>query len=113
MLKGLCVIFVCLSIGDAFSDLLHIPIPGSVFGMLLLAYALKRRIVGLEGVERVADVLTSNLGLLFVPPGVGLISYYDLIKKEYISISISILISTFLVLALVGLLHEKLGRKYE
>ena len=47
--------------------------------MLLLTLAILTGVVKLEYVERASEVLLKHLGLFFVPPGVGLILYFDLI----------------------------------
>ena len=46
-------------------------IPGSVIGMVLLFLALAFKKVKPEKVKRLSTVLTQNMGLFFVPAGVG------------------------------------------
>ena len=50
-------------------------IPGSVIGMVLLFLALAFKKVKPEKVKRLSTVLTQNMGLFFVPAGVGLMNY--------------------------------------
>jgi len=111
MIKSLGIIFGCLLLGDVISGVLYLPIPGNVIGMLLLTLALTRHLVRLEDVKPTADLLVKNLALLFVPPGVGLILYFDLLQKEFVAIVISFLVSTFLVLAIVGYVQQKLEKE--
>ena len=91
--------------------MLDIPVPGNVIGMLLLTFGLTRRFIRLEDVTPAADVLIKNLALLFVPPGVGLMLYFDLLGKEFVAIIASFLFSTILVLAVVGYVQQSLERK--
>ena len=111
MIKGLAIIFSCLLFGDVLSAALHIPVPGNVIGMLLLTTALACKIVRIEDVKSSADMLVNNLSFFFVPPGVGLMLYFDLIEKEFIAIVLSFLVSTVLVLATVGYIQQRLEQK--
>jgi len=79
--------------------------------MVLLTVSLKLRIVKLESVKESADVLVKNMAFLFIPPGVGVMVYFDLISKEFGAILISFFISSILVLVSVGILQQYLSRK--
>ena len=111
MIKSLFIIFSCLFLGDLISFLLNIAVPGTVIGMVLLCIGLSRGIVRLEDVKPAADILVKNMAFLFVPPGVGLILYFDLLEKEFMAILLSFLLSTFLVLAVVGYAQQRLEKK--
>jgi holin-like protein len=75
LLIGIAWLWAFLGLGTAAVELLHVPLPGSVAGMLLLWAALEARVVRLEWLERGAGSLLGVLGLLFVPAGVGLVQY--------------------------------------
>ena len=74
---GLGVLFAFTALGEGTVHALNAPLPGSVVGMLLLWLALSARVIRLEWVERAADSLLGVLGLLFVPAGVGIMTYLD------------------------------------
>lgn len=74
--------------------------------MLLLAAALKMRVIRLMWVDGVADFLVRNLGFFFVPAGVGLIKCLGLIKAEWLPIVAASVISTFVILAVTGWVHQ-------
>ena len=63
------------AVGEALTRLLHLPIPGSVVGMLLLWATLSLNLVKLEWVQKTSEHLLSILGLLFVPAGAGIVLY--------------------------------------
>jgi holin-like protein len=75
LLIGIAWLWAFLGLGTALVDLLGVPLPGSVAGMLLLWGALEARVVRLDWLERGATSLLGLLGLLFVPAGVGLTQY--------------------------------------
>ncbi|MGA1861445.1 CidA/LrgA family protein [Deferribacter thermophilus] len=113
MIQSLTIIFLYLFIGDTISTILNIPIPGNVIGMILLTISLKTNLIKLESVKPGADVLVKNMAFLFVPPGVGIMIYFDLIKKEFIPIVISYFFSTLAVLFIVGKVQQIMDKKNE
>ena len=62
-------------------------------------------------VQGLSNFLVANLGFFFVPPGVALMLYFDIIAAEFWPIVIATLISTILVLVTTGWVHQ-LVRKY-
>ncbi|SFN09121.1 CidA/LrgA family protein [Thermodesulforhabdus norvegica] len=113
MIEGLFFIFLFLVIGEAISKAAGLPVPGNVIGMVLLTFALTRGWVSLERVRGVAEVLVKNMAFLFVPPGVGLMVYFDLLRKEWLAIAVSWFLSTLVVLAVVGFLQKRLEERKE
>ena len=89
--------------------------PSSIIGMLLLASFLKMKWVKLEWVEKISEFLLANLGFFFVPPGVAIMLYLDVIQKELLPIAMATVISTVLVLVVTGHMHQfvvKAERKF-
>ncbi|MBO4995663.1 MAG: CidA/LrgA family protein [Muribaculaceae bacterium] len=106
MILQCAVLFAFLAIGELVVWLTGIPVPSSIIGMLLLAAALKMRVIRLMWVDGVADFLVRNLGFFFVPAGVGLIKCLGLIKAEWLPIVAASVISTFVILAVTGWVHQ-------
>lgn len=109
MIKGLFIIFFFLFLGDSICIASGIPIPGNVIGMLLLTVGLHCKLIKLESVQQTADMLVKNMALLFIPPGVGIMLYFDLIRAELLPILVSYVLSTYAVLVVVGKIQEKLS----
>lgn len=113
MITGLTIIFTCLLLGEGIAEMLRLPVPGNVLGMLLLTGLLRVGIVRLEHVKPAADVLLHNLAFLFVPAGVGLLVYGELLKDAWLPIAVGVSVSTAVVLAVVGLVHQFLEARHE
>jgi holin-like protein len=79
--------------------------------MLLLASLLTIGWVRLEWVKGISDFLLAHFGLFFVPPGVALMLYFDLIAAELIPIAIATLVSTLIVLAATGWTYQLFRRR--
>ena len=84
MLKGFAVLLSLQAIGELITLWLHLPLPGSVLGMLLLLFGLRFGLIELEWVKDAAELLLSNLSLLFVPAGVGIMVYAELIARQWV-----------------------------
>lgn len=110
MIRQCFIIFGCLAIGELIVWLTGIAIPSSIIGMLLLAALLQMKVVKEEWVKGMSDFLISNMGFFFVPPGVALMLYLDIIKAEFIPIVVATVVSTVLVLIVTGWTHQKLKR---
>lgn len=110
MILQCAVLFSFLALGELIVWLTGIPIPSSIIGMLLLATALKLKLVRLFWIERIADFLLGNLGFFFVPAGVGVMNCFGLIKDQWLPIIGASVISTFLVIAVTGWVHQSVRR---
>ena len=86
-------------------------IPGSVCGMILLFCALSLRIVKPCSVKQVADVLTRNMSLFFIPTGVGIMANYGIIAQNWVALSVIAVGTTLLVLWSVGATTEILDKR--
>ena len=100
------VIFGCLALGEVIVWATGIKLPSSIIGMLLLTLFLKLGWVKLAWVERLSQLLIANLGFFFVPPGVALILYLNVIKDYWLSIMMATVVSTVLVLVVTGHMHQ-------
>mgnify|MGYP001035602013 FL=1 len=105
MFRQLAIIIGCLAVGEFITWLTGISVPSSIIGMLLLTFLLKVKVIKLEWVETISNFLVKNMGFFFVPPGLALILYFDIIGKEIVSIVLATTLSTMLVLVVTGWTH--------
>lgn len=111
MLRGMAILFGLQLLGEVFTRWLELPLPGSVVGMLLLLAALRLEMVRVEWVKDAAELLLNNLSLLFVPAGVGVMVYADLIARHWLALSVATSLSTLVVLAATGWSAQYLVRR--
>jgi holin-like protein len=79
-LRGLALLLLCQSAGEAAARGLHLPLPGPVLGMLLMLALLGWPAVR-GAVAAASDGLLQHLSLLFVPVGVGVVTHLDVIGR--------------------------------
>ncbi|UOQ44938.1 CidA/LrgA family holin-like protein [Halobacillus salinarum] len=97
------VLNVIYLIGTWLTAALHLPLPGSIVGMVLLFLLLHFNIVKLEWIERGAGLLLAELVLFFIPPVVGVVSYKEMLGSSFVRLAAVILLSTFTVMACTAL----------
>ena len=98
-------------LGEALQRLLPLPIPASVYGLLLLFAALCLKLVKLEQVKETAGFLTSILPILFVSPAVGIVEDWALIREDLLAILILLVASTVLTFGIAGRTAQAFLRK--
>jgi holin-like protein len=111
MVRGLTYLLLFQLCGEIISRSLDLPIPGNVMGMGLLLLGLIVGWVDVKWIEEAAEILLSNMTLFFVPAGVGVMVYSDLIAAEWLPITVATVVSTFVVMAVTGVLAQKLETK--
>ncbi len=91
--------------------LTHVPVPGPVCGMALLFGALVWNGRLPDDLGKTADALLSNLSLLFVPAGAGVMLHFKLLAGDWLPLGAALLASTLLTIAVTALLMARLSRK--
>ncbi|MGH1405366.1 MAG: CidA/LrgA family protein [Rhodomicrobiaceae bacterium] len=104
MLNSLTLILCCQLAGEFTVKATGITAPGPVIGMIFLLIILLLKKSVQNELETTANSLLNNLSLMFVPAGVGLMLHFQLIGKEWLPITISLIISTILTIAITGLM---------
>ena len=116
-LSQFCIIMGFTFVGEAIQRILPLPIPGSVYSLILLFLALCTGIVKLEQVKEVGNFLTSILPILFVAPAVGIVEYWELISSNLLPILLLLLGTTVLTFGISGSVVQWLtgkgGKRHE
>ena len=90
-------------IGELLHYLIPLPVPSSIYGLLLM-------LLLLDHVKATADWLIGLMPVMFVGPTVGLITSYDSYKDILIPIVVISLATTVLTMAVSGLTTQGLIR---
>ena len=111
MLPGICIILLFYAFGECIALLTGRLIPGSVIGMVLLFAALCTGIVKPEKVRPVARFLTDNMGLFFLPAGVGIVNATDMLSQHWQAVLTACAVSTVAVIVTVACTQEWLEKR--
>jgi len=106
MIRQCAILLACLALGELIVFLTKVQLPSSIIGMLLLTLFLKLGWIKLRWVQGISDFLVANLGFFFVPPGVALMLYFDVITAQFWPIVIASVVSMILVFFVTGWVHQ-------
>ena len=110
-LSQIGIILAVSFIGELLNMLLPLPIPASIYGMVLLFVALATGVVKLSSVKNVGKFLIDILPLLFIPATVGLIEAWATMRGFLLEIVVISLVSTVLVAAVSGRVTQYIIKK--
>lgn len=107
LIKQIALFLGLWFLGELISFYTHLPLSGSIIGMLLLVVGLELKLIKTKDVKDVANFLLNNMAMFFIPAGVGLMCHYRVLKQEWLPISVAIVLSGLLILTVVGLIMKK------
>ncbi len=97
------IIIIALSfIGDVLHALIPLPIPASIYGILLLFMLLERKVLRLDDVKEASSFLIFIMPLLFVPATVGLVDAWDELRASLTAYVTIIVAVTLIVMTATG-----------
>ncbi|MGN0384722.1 MAG: CidA/LrgA family protein [Lachnospiraceae bacterium] len=110
-LKQLAIVLIVSLLAELMAYLIPLPVAASVYGLVLMLIGLITHIIPLRMVEDVGDFLVENMGIMFVPPTVGIIACVDELKQMWIPLLVSGIFTTFLIMIITGLVTQALVKK--
>lgn len=106
MLYTCAALIICLGVGKAANFLLS-GLPASLYGMIIFTLCLRQGFVDAKRVKKTIKWIIANMGVCFVPAGVGAIHYLDLLANQGLAIVLMVFVTTMGLMAAVGLITEK------
>ncbi len=100
--KQFTVIMLISLIGEGLNALIPLPIPASIYGVVILFLCLETKIIPLDAVRETGKFLVSLMQIMFIPATVGLIDTWGVFAKNWLAYTVIIIVSTFLVMFISG-----------
>ena len=113
LLQGFALLLFLQWISTEIIAFLGIPFPPPLLGMLILTVLLCTGVIKENYIEDICTALIDKMALLFLPAGVSMILYLDVIKAELLPISLTVILSSVIILCSTALVLEMLLRKKE
>lgn len=88
--------------GETLAALLPLPIPASIYGILILFTLLLSGALKTEAIRETSQFLIEIMPVLFVPAGVGLMESFGLLKESLAAYLVIMVVSTVVVMAAAG-----------
>ena len=101
-MKQFGIILLISFVGEILEKWIPLPIPASIYGIILLFLCLKLNIIPHEAVHETGKFLIEIMPLMFIPAAVGLLETWDVIAPawlEYVAVTV---ISTWVVMIVSG-----------
>lgn len=109
-LRQLGVILFFSFLGELLHVVIPLPVPASVYGLLLLLLALCTGVVKLEHVRETAGFLIEIMPVMFIPAAVGLLEAWPALRPVWAPVLFITAVSTVLVMAAAGRAAQRLLR---
>ncbi|MBM3582620.1 MAG: CidA/LrgA family protein [Alphaproteobacteria bacterium] len=109
-LPFITLLLLCQLAGEVIVLATGLPVPGPVVGMAVLFFGLIARGAIPADLRATASGLLRHLSLLFVPAGVGVVLHLSLLADEWLAISVALVGSTVLTIAVTALVMVGLAR---
>lgn len=109
-IKQFALIALITFMGECMNLLLPLPVPASIYGMVLLFICLQTGLLRLEQIEETADLLLGVMPIFFISPTVSLMSGIKVIQDSLLGIIVTCLASTIIVMAVTGMVSQAVIR---
>ncbi len=101
-LRQFFIIMLISFLGEVLKWLIPLPIPASIYGLLLMLAALCTGIITVEKVEETSTFLIEIMPVMFIPPSVALLDSWGDLKDIIFPIGAILIITTILVMGVTG-----------
>ncbi|MBR2746101.1 MAG: CidA/LrgA family protein [Erysipelotrichaceae bacterium] len=110
-LKQMMIILSVSLVGELLHELLPLPVPASIYGIIGMFIMLYTGLIRVEQVRETSSFLIEIMPVMFVPAAVGLINSWDVLKSHWLSYVTVTLVSTVIVMAVSGLVTQAVTGK--
>ena len=111
LLKQFLIILFVSFLGEILNYLIPLPIPASIYGILIMFLALELHIIPLSSVKDVGRFLIEIMPVMFIPAAVGLLNAWNILKPNWIIYTVIMFATTFIVMILSGKVTQAVIRK--
>lgn len=88
--------------GELMKYFIPLPIPGSIYGLLLMFVLLFTKVIKVEQVKDVGEFLIEIMPLMFIPAGVGLMASWGELQGFLVPLLVITVATTFIVIFVTG-----------
>ena len=111
LLRQFLIILAISFVGEALKYLLPLPIPASIYGMVILFVGLLTGLIKLSWVKDAGKFLIAVMPVMFIPAGVGLMESWGTLKPFVLPVSVITVITIVTVMVATGICSQWVIRK--
>lgn len=105
------IILLLSFIGELLSSIIPLPIPGSIYGLVIMLILLCTGVLKTKHVKAVSDFLIEIMPVMFIPVTVGIMDTFSTLKSLLPEILILSTLGTMIVMAVSGYFTQLIMRK--
>ena len=109
--KEFGIILIVSLVGELLNYFLPLPVPASIYGLVLMFLCLMLGVIKLSDVHDTACFLIEIMPIMFIPPAVGLMASWDVIQANLVAYLIIAAVTTIVVMAVSGLVTQEVLKK--
>lgn len=109
-LKQFLIILTISFIGEILKYFIPLPIPASIYGMVLLFAGLMTGIIPLASVKETGKFLIDIMPVMFIPAGVGLMASWGVLKPMIVPVMVVLVVTNITVMAATGGISQRIIR---
>ena len=109
--KQFAIIVAISFVGEILNYVLPLPVPASIYGIVILFAGLKMHWIAPEDVKETGDFLVQIMPLMFIPAAVGLLESWGILKKNLLAYVVIIVVSTIVVMGVTGWITQAVIRR--
>ena len=120
LMVQIAIVFGFCLLGEAVAQYMPVPFPASVTAMLLLLVLLLAGLLRVEHVQEKTDFLLKNMPFFFIPASVGVMEYFDVLRRCLLPLlavcfitTIATFFATSFTVRAVSCLQRRLTRRGE
>lgn len=110
-IKQFLIIIAVSFLGEILNRVIPLPIPASIYGIVILFLSLELRIIPLDAVKETGKFLIEIMPIMFVPAAVGLLTSWNVLKTSLLEYVLITVVTTFIVMAVSGWVTQGIMRK--
>lgn len=97
--------------GELLHYCLPLPIPASIYGIILLFLALELKVLKVKDIRETSVFLIAVMPVMFIPAAVGLIDSWHAIANAWLQYIVVTVVSTFVVMGASGWITQFVIRR--
>ena len=109
-LRQFIIILVISFIGELLKYIVPLPVPASIYGMVILFVGLLTGLIKLENVREAGRFLIEIMPIMFIPAGVGVMASWGVLSPILVPVAVIIVVALITVMAVTGRLAQMIIR---
>ena len=102
IIRQIGIIFTVCWLSQVIAEFLPFDFPASVIGLIFLFICLLTGMLKIEHIQEKSDFLLGNMAFFFVPAGVSIMNYFDILKSSAVQLLIICIVSTVITFAVTA-----------